>query len=109
MRLVFLPIAVASATAAACAHRPSLPPLELTVSGVDAGCRFESEGRVVAEGPLAEAGLAAAARALRGRRVTVRGDGNAPFKCIGLAVYVLQREIGPGRTGFVAEPLPRAE
>lgn len=106
------PLAAACATLAGCAHKPEAPPVELTVAGDERGCRFEAEGRIVASGDLTRARttLAEAARRWRGRPVTVlRGMADAPYKCIGLAVYVLQRERVEVRMGFLSQPPPESD
>ncbi|HEX8126187.1 MAG TPA: hypothetical protein VF548_11440 [Allosphingosinicella sp.] len=102
-------IAAAGALLAACAHRPGPPPIELKVAGDDAGCRFEAEGRIVGAGPSAETMLAEAARRWRGRSVIILGGAEVPYKCFGLAVYVLQREMVDGRIGFISEPPPEPD
>ena len=91
---------------AGCAHPPPRPPIELLASGDSQGCRFEAEGQVVAKGSPAEAEamLAKAARRWKGRSATILGGTEVPYKCFGMAIYVLQREIG--KVGFVAEPPP---
>lgn len=112
MRLALTAVAIALATLAGCAHKPEAPPIALTVAGDEPGCRFEVEGRLVALGTLAEAQamLAEAARRWRGRSVTIlRGAADAPYKCFGLAVYVLQRARVELRIGFISQSPPEAE
>jgi hypothetical protein len=95
MRPALAATVAAFTTLAGCAHKPEAPPIELTVAGDERGCRIEAEGRIVASGSLAEAEamLAVTARRWRGQSVTIlRGMADAPYKCFGLAVYVLQRE-----------------
>ncbi|HEU0100020.1 MAG TPA: hypothetical protein VFQ67_14760 [Allosphingosinicella sp.] len=98
--------AFAAAALAGCAHRPPLPPVELRASGIDGGCRFQAEGRVLASGSLAQAEtmLAEATRGWRGRRVLVLAGTDAPYKCFGLAMFVLQR--AGADAGFISEPPP---
>lgn len=111
MRLPLPLAAAACALLAGCAHRPSHPPIELLASGDSRGCRFEAAGRVLAQGSPAEAEamLAKSARRWKGRSVTVLGGVEVPFKCFGMAIFVLQRELGHGRVGFIAEPPPRPD
>jgi hypothetical protein len=102
---------LAAFAVAACAHRPPLPPVDLHVSGTGEGCRFEAEGQEMAAGSQAESKrlLTEAARRWKGRSVTVLGGPEAPFKCFGLAIYVLQRQLKDGRVGFIAEPPPEPD
>lgn len=110
MRPAFAPIAAACAVLAGCAHKPPEPPIELLAAGDGNGCRFEAQGRVVAAGAEAETMLAQAARRWKGRSVTILADGiNTPYKCFGLAAYVLQREMVDGRIGFISEPSPELD
>jgi hypothetical protein len=108
MRRPLPSIAAACAALAGCEHRPPPTPVELLAAGDERGCRFEAEERVVAVGSLAETGtmLAEAARRWKGRSVTILGSVEVPYKCFGLAVYVLQRELADGRIGFISEPPP---
>lgn len=102
------PLAFAGAALAGCAHGPPLPPVELLVAGNESGCRFEVEGRVLAAGSLAEAEamLARAARGWRGRQVTIAASLEIPYKCLGLAIYTLQRQGAHANVGFHSEPPP---
>lgn len=112
MRPVLAALAAVCATLAGCTHKPEAPPIELTVAGDERGCRFEAEGRLVAAGSSAgaQAMLTEAARRWRGRSVTIlRGMADAPYKCFGMAVYVLQREGVEVRIGFISEPPPEQD
>ena len=109
LRCALAPIAAACAMLAGCAHEPELPPVELTVTGDERGCRFEAERRLIAWGNLAEAEtkLGEAAERWRGRSVTIlAGPADAPYKCFGLAIHVLQKKLRDGRIGFISEPPP---
>jgi hypothetical protein len=64
--------------------------LELRV-GDDVPCRFEHGGRPVSSDELE---TLARSWATRPRRATLMIVGDAPYRCIGFAVYTLQR------TGF---------
>jgi hypothetical protein len=105
------PIVAACAMLAGCAHRPEPPPLELLAAGDERGCRFEAQGRVLAAGNPAEAEtlLAQAARQWKGRSVTILARVDVPYRCFGLAIYVLQRELPHGRIGFISEPPPEPD
>lgn len=98
--------AFAFAALGGCAHGPPLPPVELQAAGIEGGCRFEAEGRVLGAGTLEAAGrmLAEATRGWRGRRVMVLAGTDVPYKCFGLAIYTLQR--AGAQAGFIAEPPP---
>jgi hypothetical protein len=74
------------------------PPLAVVPYARDGACRYEAKGRSMS---LDE--LVAAARAWRGRAVRCGGGLEAPYKCLGGAIFALQRA-GVGRIGFVSEP-----
>lgn len=84
---------------AACATPMPPPPIVATASRNGDGCRVRIDGRAY---PDFEAPTAAA-RAWRGRRAEVRGDIDTPYRCIGGAVFALQRA-GIKRVTFVAGP-----
>ena len=111
MGVPLLAFAAACGLLAGCAHRPEGPPIELLASGDARGCRFEAEGRLLAEGSQAEAEamLAKATRRWKGRSVTILGGVEVPFKCFGMAMFVLQRAVGQGRVGFISEPPPEPD
>jgi hypothetical protein len=100
--------AIAFAALAGCARGTPAPRVGLHVTGIEGGCRFEAEGRVLATGSLsaAEMMLAEATRRWRGRPVMLLAGTEAPYKCVGLAVYILQR--AGAHVGFIAEPPPEA-
>jgi hypothetical protein len=68
-----------------------------------APCTAEIEGR-----RIAMRDLPAFARRWRGREAHVDGDVDTPYRCIGSAIYALQRA-GFQRIGFISEPAPQPD
>ena len=93
-----LPLLLVVMPAAASCASQSAPPLILHVVHEAEACRMEFEGR-----PVTEDELFIAARSWRGRTVRVVGDGHTPYKCLGGAVYAVQRA-GVKKVGFAIEP-----
>jgi len=96
---------ILSAVTAACSKVPPAPPPPIHVSAELVGeeCRLRAEGR-----PLTTDELTAAAGKWKGRSVILDMVGNTPYKCIGAAIFALQRS-GVTGIGFIAEPPPAAE
>jgi biopolymer transport protein ExbD len=65
--------------------RPPQPPIVVQVSAVDGACRAEAEGREYASEELPNV-----AQAWRGRLVRVQPIGDAPYRCVGGALFLLQ-------------------
>ncbi|MEA3004502.1 MAG: hypothetical protein QOH81_3290 [Sphingomonadales bacterium] len=85
--------------AAAGCRTPDPQPL-VVIRAVPPGetCRFEVEGRAFT---IQE--LLAAAAAWHGRPVRLNPLESTPFKCLGAAIYGLERA-GTGRVDFIFEP-----
>jgi biopolymer transport protein ExbD len=96
---LFAPAALAALAALAACATPA-PPLTVAVHDVGGQCRYEADGRTLTLDSLLRAG-----RRWSGRSISVRADGNAPYRCIGAAIFALQRA-GAARVGFIAEPPP---
>jgi len=98
-----LPIALVALGAAGCATPPAAPPpIQVVALPAGDGCRFQVEGRTY---PGLES-LTAAAPRWRGRRAVVSGGTDIPYKCVGGALFALQRA-GLKPVTFIAE-LPGA-
>jgi hypothetical protein len=80
----------------------SSPPLHVMPRFESGECRYEAGARTLS---LDE--LAVEARAWRGRAVRFDGGAETPYKCLGGAIFFLQRA-GVRRIGFISEP-PAAE
>jgi hypothetical protein len=80
------------------ATRPPLPPIVVQVSGRADSCAVEAEGRKFTIEELMKI-----APSWKGRLVRVAPIGDAPFKCVGSAVFILQRA-GFSDVGFPADP-----
>lgn len=95
--------AAAAAALAGCAEPDPDVQVGLEWAGGESptACRAKVAGK-----PLTEPELLAAARRWRGHRVTVAGSEAIPFKCVGWAVWVIQRA-GVARVGFISEPPPK--
>jgi hypothetical protein len=74
------------------------PPVILHFAGPPHGCAVALDGR-----PVAESELLAAARAWRGRSVYLQPRLGTPYKCIGAAIFTIQRA-GVKRVTFTAPP-----
>jgi biopolymer transport protein ExbD len=83
-----------------CGCAPAPPPLNIHVSS-DGGatqCVAELDGR-----RIAPESLGTLARRWRRREVHITGTIDTPYRCVGAAIYALQRA-GFSRIGFVSEP-----
>lgn len=90
-----------SALAAGCTKEPApQPPIAVPVGFEGGRCVALIDGRRVSE-----AELQMAARAWRGREVSIRNAPDTPYKCIGAVIFGLQRA-GVKSVGFISEPPP---
>jgi hypothetical protein len=87
----------------ACSTLPPEPPVHLSFAMSGEECRFETEGR-----SMSLKALTAAASAWRRRGVHLDATPATPYKCLGGAIFALQRA-GVKRIGWIAEPPPAEE
>jgi hypothetical protein len=91
------PAALALTALAGCA---APRPLSIVVHASGGQCRYS-----VADRTFTFDALMQAARHWRGRPLEVTVTGDAPYRCVGSAVFALQRA-GAARIGYVSEPPP---
>ena len=97
-------VALLSGPAISCTAPATNAPFDVIIRGPATSCSIEVEGREVTPGELFEiAETAAQSR----RRAHIDADmEQTPYRCLGGAIYTLQRA-GFKDVGFVAEPPPR--